>query len=123
MHADSRISKITTLEEFRASKKEKVDKTDKTQAAPQYSEKQALIDRENGFVAVKNNSWKKSKSPTGAGPSISQKEALDKKLSQFFRASKTKDKKGRSDDRDDDREQREGGKVQMKKEVISTRAW
>ena len=118
MHADSRISKITTLDEYKNTKKENAEKKNPQVAgAKAFSPTQIAVDREQGFTVVKKEEpRKKSASPVAAAPS--SKDNLDKKLANFFRSNESKKKK-----HDDEGPTKDGGRVTIKKDITTTRTW
>ena len=77
------------------------------------------MDREQGFVLAKKEQPRKAKSPV-AEDSISQRELLDKKLSQFFRSSNGKKKKYSDNDNE---VSQEGGRVIVKRDNATARTW
>lgn len=110
MHSDKRDAKIITLDEYKSTRKEKKEAREKVSGPVQteFSPKQVEQDKEQGFSIIKREvSKKKPTSPVE--PTVSQKEVLDKKLGQFFRANAKKGKSKRSFD--DDAPSTEGGKV------------
>jgi hypothetical protein len=122
MHSDKRDAKITTLDEYRSNKKEKLEQrktTGPVQTA--FTSKQVEMDKEQGFSVVKREAPKKKQEVVNEEV-ISQKEALDRKLGQFFRAAgkKGKDKKNFLGN---DEPATEGGKVIMKGTIGSSRTW
>lgn len=121
MHSDSRNAHVTTLDEYRTTKKEKNElrHQKKGPVATQFTEKQILVDREQGFVLAKKEQPRKAKSPV-AEDSVSQRELLDKKLSQFFRSSNGKKKKYSDNDNE---VSHEGGRVIVKRDNATARTW
>jgi hypothetical protein len=119
MHADARISKITTLDEFRVSKKEKAEKKEPTKGGPkEFTTTQIAMDKEQGFTVVKKEEPRKKSASPAAAVSPSAKDSLDKKLANFFRNNETKRKK-----RDDEGPAKDGGRVAIKKDITTTRTW
>jgi hypothetical protein len=126
MHADKRKATITTLDEYRTSKKDKQEarKSASGPVATVFSAKQVEQDKEQGFAVVKRQEAPKKREASPADvEAISQKEALDRKLGQFFRASAKKGKGGKKDFLGDDKPSTEGGKVVIKGSIGGGRTW
>lgn len=124
MHTDKRNAKVTTLDEYRSSKKEKLDQREKGTGPVQttFSPKQVEMDKEQGFSIVKREAPKKKEVAAASADVITQKEALDRKLGQFFRASGKKSK-GKKDFLGGDEPTNEGGKVVMRGSIAGGRTW
>lgn len=125
MHADKRKATITTLDEYRSNKKDKQEAR-KTASGPvqtAFSPKQVEQDKEQGFAVVKRVEVKKRETSPAEVEAISQKEALDRKLGQFFRASAKKGKGGKKDFLAKDEPTTEGGKVVIKGAIGGGRTW
>lgn len=125
MNSDKRDFRATTLDEFRSLKKEKQETKEKGPAVTTFSPKQVLVDKEQGFSVVqpKAKEAKKEKSPVTVDPAAAQREALDKKLSQFFRNNAKKGKTGKGRFAVDEEQAVEGGKVVIKGSLVNSRAW
>jgi hypothetical protein len=119
MHADSRVSKVVTLDEFRSAKRDKAEKKESNKSVPkEFSPNQAAADKEQGFTVVKKEEpRKKAASPGPVTPSA--KETLDKKLANFFKNSSAKRKKHD----EDEGPSKDGGRVAIKRDFVTSRTW